>query len=182
MPTKSYATPAGDLAAWQSADPAPGHLPPFLRAFIQGGTAPTLGARGPDGRPLVGAGVACRVEPDGLVRVLAPRGPNAALLAALEASSAMAVTFSRARDHGSIQLKSMRAGVAPARPGDACEAARQCAVLQDELVELGYTRDMARAFVAHDPEDLVSVELRPERIFTQTPGPGAGAELTPCAP
>jgi hypothetical protein len=91
--------------------------------------------------------------------------------------SALAVTFSRARDHRSIQLKSPGAFIRALQPGDLCEAARQCAILADEVTELGYTPDMARCFVAHDPHDLASVEMRPDRVFTQTPGPGAGAEM-----
>jgi hypothetical protein len=177
MALQTYATPTDDLTAWRDATPTPGEIPPYLAAFLQGGVSPTLGVRGCNGRPLVGPGAACRVSRDGLVRVLVPRNPNLSLLAAIEGGSPVAVTFSRPRDHRSIQLKARSAVVAPILPDDGCEAARQSAVLADELIEIGYSREQADSFVAIAADDLVSVEFRPDRLFTQTPGPGAGAEL-----
>lgn len=177
MAGQSYATPTDDQKAWRDAAPASGQLPAHLVAFLQGGVAATLGARTAEARPIVGAGIACRVSSMSLVRVLVPRRPNAGLLEAIRGGSAIAATFSRARDHRSIQLKAAAAVIMDPLADDMCEAARQCAIFADELVELGYTRPQARAYVAYDPADLVSVEFRPDRIFTQTPGPGAGAEL-----
>lgn len=177
MATLAYATPTDDQVAWRDAAPADGRLPPHLVAFLQGGVAVTLGARGIDGRPVLGAGVACRVGGMVDVRVLLPESLNAGLIAAVRTGSAVAATFSRARDHRSIQLKASRAVVRAAAEDDASEAARQGALLADELVELGYTRGQAEAYAYCGASDLVSLEFRPDRIYTQTPGPGAGAEL-----
>lgn len=90
---------------------------------------------------------------------------------------AIAATFSRARDHRSIQLKAASAVQREAESADLPEIARQSTILRDELVALGYTRAQAIAYTAFDPSDLAVVEFTPERVFTQTPGPGAGAEL-----
>ncbi|MBF9029459.1 hypothetical protein HKCCE3408_03525 [Rhodobacterales bacterium HKCCE3408] len=177
MATNVYATPIDDLNAWRSAAPDPETLPPHLVAFLQGGVFPTIGARGPDGRPMVATGVGTRVEAGQTVRVLVMRRPNPGLIEAIAAGSALAVTFSRARDHRSIQLKAASAKTTPVAPDDICEMARQTAILADELTEIGYTRAQADAMVSHDPDDLVSIAFRPDRIYTQTPGPGAGAEL-----
>jgi hypothetical protein len=35
----------------------------------------------------------------------------------------------------------------------------------------------AEAYAFRGAADLVALAFRPERVFTQTPGPGAGAEL-----
>ncbi|TFL16840.1 hypothetical protein [Jannaschia formosa] len=177
MGHQGYATPLDDIAAWRGAAPAPGTLPPHLRAFLQSGAHPILGTRGADGRPLVGSGTAARVEADGTVRVLAQRLGNGPLLEALAAGAAIAATFSHPRDHRSIQLKARAVTVTPARPDDATEAARQVAVLTDYLLRLGYEPAQARGISAFDADDLVSVEFLPEQVFTQTPGPGAGTEL-----
>jgi hypothetical protein len=176
MASTSYATPIDDQIAWREAGRTD-VLPAHLVAFLQGGVAATLGARSASGRPIVGGGVACRVEAMTDVRVLMSRGANAAFIEAIEGGSAVAATFSRARDHRSIQLKAMRARIRETAPDDVIEAERQCALFADELVELGYTRLQANAYAHSGTADLVSLEFRPERVFTQTPGPGAGAEL-----
>lgn len=177
MSTLAYATPTDDQIAWRDAAPGDGCLAAHIVAFLQGGVAATLGARGTDGRPVIGAGVACRVSGMVNVRVLVSERLNGGIIAAVRNGSAFAATFSRARDHRSIQLKAARAVVRPPAEDDESEAARQSALLADELVELGYTRSQAEAYAYFGTTDLVSIEFRPDRIFTQTPGPGAGAEL-----
>ncbi|MDG4647901.1 hypothetical protein P6F26_05550 [Roseibacterium sp. SDUM158017] len=177
MAHSAYATPTDDQIAWRDADPGSDSLPAHLVAFLQCGVTVTLGARQPDGRPIVGAGVACRLRAPKTIRVLISRGMNARLIDAVEADSAIAATFSRARDHRSIQLKASRAIVRDIAPDDPSEAARQAALLADDLVELGYARDQADVYAYFGTTDLASLEFIPERVFTQTPGPGAGAEL-----
>lgn len=177
MSGPNYATPTGDQAAWREARSAPGCLPMDIVAFVQGGVAPFLGVRSVEGRPLVGSATACRVEAMRVVRVFLDRGRNAALLEAVATASAIAATFSRARDHRSIQLKAPSAVLREAESADLPEIARQCTILREELEALGYTRAQAIAYTAFDPFDLAAVEFTPERVFTQTPGPGAGAEL-----
>lgn len=177
MAAQGYATPTDDQETWREASPPPGRLPVHLVAFVQGGVAPILGVRGIDGRPLVGSAVACRVREMSVLRLFLDCARNAPLLEAVSAGSAVAATFSRARDHRSIQVKAASALLCGAEPGDLAEIARQCAILSDELVDLGYTRSQAQAYVAFDPTCLAVVEFRPDRVFTQTPGPGAGAEL-----
>ena len=178
MPSTRYATPQDDLDRWREARGEADPLPPHVRAFLQSGTASALGTRSSDGAPLIGPGIACRLETDGLIRVVVPRAPNLPLLEAIEAGQPLAATFSAPRDHRSIQIKTSRAAVAPIRSHDACEAARQVALLADGLVEIGFTRHQAESYVVYDPSDMVSVEFRAEQVFTQTPGPGAGQEMT----
>ena len=176
MSSTPYATPTDDQISWREADRTY-PLPPHLVAFLQGGVTATLGARSAAGRPVIGSGVACRVRNMSEVRVLLSPVANAALVDAVTKGSAVAATFSRARDHRSIQLKASHARICDALPDDMSEAARQTALLADELMDLGYTRIQADAYAFRHTADLVSLEFHPERIFTQTPGPGAGAEL-----
>lgn len=111
------------------------------------------------------------------VRVLMSQSANASLIEAVMNGSAVAATFSRPRDHRSIQLKASGASIRSMASDDLCEANRQTALLADDLVELGCRRIQAEAHAFCGTTDLVSLEFRPERLFTQTPGPGAGAEL-----
>jgi hypothetical protein len=176
MSTTAYATPTDDQISWRQADHTH-HLPAHLVAFLQGGVTATLGARSRTGRPVIGIGMACRVRDMTEVRVLLSRNANLPLIEAVMHGSAIAATFSRARDHRSIQLKSSQARIGEVAPDDHCEAARQSANLADELVELGYSRTQAAVYAFCNATDIVALAFWPERIFTQTPGPGAGAEL-----
>lgn len=176
MSTLAYATPTDDQITWHEADHS-SLLPPHLVAFLQVGVSVTLGAQSADGRPIIGIGVACRVRSQELLDVLVSREANRPLLEAVAAGSALAATFSRARDHRSIQIKTSFASIHDIESGDPSEAARQSALLADDLMELGYSRLQAEAHAFCDAADLVALEFRPERVFTQTPGPGAGAEV-----
>lgn len=152
-------------------------LPAELRVLAQGGCGVAVASCGAGGAPVLGLGVGCRLGRDGIVRILLPRKPNAALLDALDRGAPVAVTFTATRDHSSFQIKAATARLCPACSDDLPEMDRQTALFQDGLVEIGYSRVQAEGYSAHDPEDLVALELRPERVFTQTPGPGAGTEL-----
>lgn len=175
------ATPADDLAAWRArpeADIGAGVLSPDLCALAQGGVSVTIATCGPDGRPIAGSGVACRMRPGGTLRILLSRPDNEALLRSVEAGGRLAVTFTRARDHRAFQVKADRAQVLPIATDDVPELERQTAVFRDELVEIGFTPALAAGFTAYDPDGIVALELTPDRAFVQTPGPGAGSELT----
>lgn len=152
-------------------------LSPQLVALAQGGSGVAIASSGADGAPIVGLGVGCRLGPDGHFRVLLGRRGNASLLSAIEQGRPVAVTFTATRDHTSFQVKASRARLSESCSDDLPEMGRQNALFQDGLVEIGYSRTQAAGYCAYDPADLVAMEVAPERVFTQTPGPGAGTEL-----
>jgi hypothetical protein len=49
--------------------------------------------------------------------------------------------------------------------------------MRDQLIGCAYDPALAAAYVSYEPGEVVAFELKPERIFVQTPGPGAGSEL-----
>lgn len=174
------ATPAGDLAAWERQRPVEGAAPlltPDLVALAQSGVNVSLGTLGPEGRPLSGLAVGCRVRPGGTLRILLSRVANAAFLAALREGRPVAATFTAAPDHRAFQAKAESATIHPVGSDDLPEMDRQCALLRDGLVEIGFSPELAQGFAGFDPDSLIAIELVPARVFTQTPGPGAGAEL-----
>ncbi|WP_428670355.1 hypothetical protein [Roseibium sp.] len=152
-------------------------LPPDLIALAQGGACIILGAREADGRPVAGIGLGARIDAACTIRTYLDRKPNERLLAAITAGSGVAVTFSRAVDHASFQVKAGKAAIVPADPDDFAEVARQCAVSGHELNELGLPPQVAQAYSTFDPSDVVTVTFVPEQAFTQTPGPGAGSPV-----
>ncbi len=114
---------------------------------------------------------------DGTMRVVLSRAANTKALDAIRDGSAVSVTFTAAPDHRAFQVKATRATICEASSDDEPEMTRQCAVFRDGLVEIGFSPALAAGFSAFDATQLQAIEFRPERVFTQTPGPGAGAEF-----
>lgn len=151
-------------------------LTPDLLALAQNGATILLGAK-VRGRPTVGFGVCCRALPDGRLRIVLSRSANAGVLEAIGAGGQIAVTFTGAPSHRAFQIKSSHASIGDACSDDRPEIERQVQLFCDGLTEIGFTHDLAAGWLALDTSDLATVEVLPERVFTQTPGPGAGAEL-----
>jgi hypothetical protein len=175
------AAPADDLSARRSRDDriAEGSvISSELSAFMQSGIAVSV-ASVAAGHPIAGIALACRIDPTGTARVLLRKPANLALLDAIAQGGAVAVTFARPRDHRSIQIKAGSARITSVRADDPPEVARQCANMRDEMIGAGYSPPFSAAYVAYEPKELVAIELSPNRIFVQTPGPGAGSELPP---
>ena len=173
------ATPHEDLVAWQSqrdALQAGDRLTPDLLALAQSGATILIGAQ-LRGRPTVGIGVCCRALGGGRLRILLCRSSNLTTLEALEAGSRVAVTFTGTPSHRAFQVKAEGATVREASQDDQPEVERQAQLLFDGLTEIGFTRELACGWLGLNLADLIAVEVAPDRVFTQTPGPGAGAEL-----
>lgn len=172
-------SPAADAAAWasQSRTPRSTLLTPDLMAMAQGGMAVCLGTCSKEGWPRVGTGIGCRILADGTLRVIVSRIANVELLELLSQGQPLAVTFSTPRDHRSFQVKSSSAVVRPAISDDLPEMDRQTDILRVDLIGLGFPPAVARGYVSFDAQQMVAIEFVPDRVFTQTPGPGAGGEL-----
>ena len=148
-----------------------------LTDFLQSGVSIILGAVDSDGRPLAAVGLACRVDREGVVRVVVRQPATAPVLTAVAAGSAIATTFSRPATHRSIQLKAAAAQTVAMDEEDSAAVAAQSSAFRQELIGVDHDEVFASLFVAHDPAELVVLTFRPDRGFVQTPGPGAGAEL-----
>lgn len=176
------ASPADDLSNYSgSLDRiAPGSpLSVELAAFMQSGISVILAVVTHDLQPLAGIALACRVDAAGVVRVLLRKPANAGLIDLVAQGGPIAVTVSRPHDHRSIQIKAPMARIATVRPDDLPEIARQTTGMRDELIGCAFDPVLASAYVAYAPGEVVAVELSPDRIFVQTPGPDAGNELAP---
>jgi hypothetical protein len=176
------AAPADDLSARRSRDDriAEGSvISSELSAFMQSGIDVSVATVAAGLHPIAGIALACRIDPTGTVRVLLRKPANLALLDAIAQGGAVAVTFARPRDHRSIQIKARSAQITGVRADDPSEVTRQCARMRDEMIGAGYSPAFSAAYVAYEPREVVAIQLSPDRIFVQTPGPGAGSELPP---
>jgi hypothetical protein len=152
-------------------------LPADLVALAQNGATVSLGSCASDGTPVVSLGVGAVVGLDGAFLVYVNSKGNGRLLDAVQSGGGIAATFVRATDHKGFQAKAGTAHVRPADPDHFTELERQCAVMRDELVELGLPLSVATGFGTVDTSDLLAIEFVPEEAFMQTPGPGAGGPV-----
>ncbi|MHA6298634.1 hypothetical protein [Devosia sp. CAU 1758] len=148
-----------------------------IAAFCQSGVSVIVALGGAGAVPQVGNACGCRLFEDGLMRVLLHRSGNQALLDAAIEGAPLAVTFSRPITHRSIQVKGPVAAVATLSETDRQAGIDQAAGLDRELRDTDYPARFTTAFCHVDAADLAGIDFRPQSVFVQTPGPGAGAEL-----
>lgn len=154
-----------------------GVLTQELAEFCESGVSVICAASTVDGLPIAGRGKACRIMPDGMMRIFLPEPGNTALLAALSTGSPVAVTFSAPRNHRSIQLKGVSVRPVDLEDGDLDRVARQVKAFENDLVFVNYPQRFSAAYTAYRPEEIVAIEFSPKDAFVQTPGPGAGEAL-----
>lgn len=153
-------------------------LTPELAALAQNGAGISMASCAPDGAPIVGLGLGCRLAADGTLRILFSRPANLRLVEAIRRGAPVAVTFTATQSHSSFQVKASGARFRANCPDDRPEIERQALLLREGLVEIGFSPRQAAGYTTFDPDDLAAIEFYPERLYSQTPGPGAGAELT----
>lgn len=172
------ASPQEDLARYRRAAIPPGEvLTPELAEFIQSGVGISIATRSADGRPLPGFAHGARIV-GRRVRLVLDGSIYHGVIAAVEAGSPIAATFSRALDHRSIQLKGHAPRLREADREDVARATVQAASFRDELITVNYEPAWAGLYMAFDRGRCRVIEFEPYAAFVQTPGPGAGTELS----
>ena len=164
---------------WTGATLAGGVLTRELADFCTSGVSIVLASSEGVGRPVVGRGLACRIDDDGRMRIVLRRSSNRTLLQALEGGGRIAATFTQPTTHRSIQVKARGAAVAEPGIADGPAAVSQTLAFRRELVDVGYPDMFAAPYVAFEPHELVALDFLPEQAFVQTPGPSAGSPLRP---
>lgn len=172
-------TPSQDLEArrrW-SGPVVAGVLTTELAEFCESGVSVVIAASTREGMPIAGRAKACRILPDGKMRLFLAEAFNAPLLMAFDHGSPIAVTFSAPHNHRSIQVKAHAVGRVELAEGDLAEVIRQVQAFEDDLVFVHYTRRFSQHYTAYRLEETVAIEFSPSDAFVQTPGPGAGEQL-----
>lgn len=148
-----------------------------LVAFCQSGVSVVLAATTSDGLPVAGKGLSVLISAEGRVRIYLRECINMPLLAALDAGSGIAATFTEPRTHRSIQMKAKATRRLAVEPTDLPEVARQIRHFGNDLVDMSYTHRLVEHYCMYADEELVVIEYLPSDAFVQTPGPGAGSQL-----
>jgi hypothetical protein len=148
--------------------------------FLQSGISINIAGRGADNSLSVSRAYGCLVSQDRrMVTVYGFSGQSEQLLKHIAESGVIAVVFSKPSTHETLQLKSASARQCPVSElGLEAMVAYRRAFL-DELLGLGYASSFAQAMVPQSAGDPVGICFSPQLVFSQTPGPNAGAKLTP---
>ncbi len=120
-------------------------------------------------------GMGHRVQPDRRhITVYVASVLAAPTLENLRANAEVAITMCRPIDHKTIQAKGRFVGVRDSGPEDRQVQEICRGAYAEHLAMLGVPRALTRR-MAWWPSVAIDVEVR--EIFTQTPGPGAGARI-----
>lgn len=142
-----------------------------LRQFLQGPVMQVLCVGDADGRPVIARGCGLLIDADGHIELLLStwQWPRAASL--LRRGCAIAVTFMQPASYECYQIKGDAAVVAAT--GEHIDAARRyIAQTFASLRTLGLPRPLDDAYFTY--ADPIVLRIKPERIYVQTPGAGAG--------
>jgi pyridoxine/pyridoxamine 5'-phosphate oxidase len=146
-----------------------------LHHFLASGLSILVGTADREGRPFAVRAVAARVEAGGteLVTFL-PDALSARVLADLRENPRLAVCFGRPEDHRTVQLKGSVLEVRAAEASDRECVERYRAAFAQTMAFIGMPPDLTMNFVLWPCQAL---RMRVEQVFSQTPGPNAGARL-----
>lgn len=149
-----------------------------LLAFVQSGVSISLAASAADRRPTMSRGLGCKLIDGGRqLGVFVKRSQSAELCANIGRNGRVANVFSLPSNNRTVQLKGADARMLAF---DAADQALIAVHLADFLLEVlphGLPEAVVRALFAHTPDDLLTVVYTPGAVYTQTPGPRAGAAV-----
>jgi hypothetical protein len=147
-------------------------------AFIQTGVSISLASCGSDRLPSMSRGLGCKLLDAGRqVAVFVRHSQSEALLAHIRHSGRVANVFSLPSSNRTLQLKGSDARIVPFAPADLTIVDKHLADFILEVIPLGMAEAVVRAILASRPDDLATVVYTPCAVFSQTPGPKAGARL-----
>jgi len=147
-----------------------------LALFLQQGLAINIGTRNARLEPHAAYAPAARVEPDGThVVVFVPVIGAAAVLADLSANGQAAIVFARPEDDRACQVKGVFVSAAEARDDDQPFVLAQWHGFLRQLEIIGTPGESTRTWITWP---CVAIRLRVTALYSQTPGPDAGAPLS----
>ena len=158
------------IARWNS-----GMISPDLFEFLESGVSILVGSRSDRLLPECCRGLGARVEEEGRgITVFLPVATTEQTVSNLRDNGRIAVCFSRAGDHRSMQIKGQVISIQEANEADRAVIQRYRHSLAESWGVIGVPSRITLR-MAHWP--CHSVRLRVDSVFNQTPGPGAGAAM-----
>jgi hypothetical protein len=147
-----------------------------LAAFLQQGIAINIGTRNDRLEPNAAFVPAAVVEPGGAHLVAyVPRVAAAPVLADLEANGQAALVFARPQDDRACQVKGRFVSARDAGDDERAVVDEQFQGFMRQLEIIGMPGESTRPWIVWP---CVAIRLKVTALFTQTPGPDAGAPLS----
>lgn len=147
-----------------------------LAAFVEGPVMVVFAAADAAGRPMIGRAAGARCADRGDVDLFVSRARWGEVTDDLRVGSQVAATFSRPADYRTFQIKGVLTAITPSASSDLAAAARYIEAVTGSLLTLGVLQSQVDQWLACD--DMITLRFRPDAIYAQTPGPGAGAQLS----
>lgn len=146
---------------------------------MQSGLSLIAASRNAANRPSSAVALACRVVDNGqLLRIVVRPSQCPEFLYDIRENAAIAFACSQVDSHRSLQIKSRNAKITAIDSGDIGEVVAQTSAFIETVVSFDHLPEaMLRAYTHFELHDLAAISFSPDEIFTQTPGPGAGARL-----
>jgi hypothetical protein len=146
-----------------------------LATFIEGAVSAHIATRNGDLDPNGARVAAVKVDADGRhVTAFVPKVAAGSLLRDLRANRQVALGVVRPTDDRACQLKGEFVGARAAKAGERGLVERQWAAFLDNLAQVGIPQQVAEGWKSWP---AVAIRLRVTALFSQTPGPGAGAPM-----
>lgn len=163
-------------------DAAPNSLYPLLEAetaFMQSGLSLVVASRNAQNRPSSALVLACRVRDKGkLINIIVRPSQCPDLLRDVREYGVIAFGCSQIDTHRSLQIKSRQARVGIVDADDIGAIVAQTSAFIENVVSFDHIPEaVMRSYTHFELHDLAVISFVPEEIFTQTPGPNAGARL-----
>jgi hypothetical protein len=147
-----------------------------LAAFLQEGVGIHIATRNAALEPNGTRALAVKVEDDGRhLAVYVARVASVRILGDLEDNGQAAVSFGRPVDDKACQVKGTFLAARDASDDERPLIAAQWDGFLASLEQIGIPRAATRAWITWP---AVAIRLRVNAVFDQTPGPGAGAQIT----
>ena len=147
-----------------------------LTEFLEQGLAIHIGTRDARLNPNGGRVTAVRVEDEGRhIVVFIPTGANRAVLDDLQSNGQAALSCTRPADDRAVQVKGEFVSLRDADPADEAFAIAQWESFLRQLDLIGLPGASTSTWTMWP---CVAVKIRVTALFSQTPGPDAGAVLT----
>ena len=148
-------------------------------AWMAAGVVVTAASRDAAHLPSLASVLACQPQAGGArLRFVIGRSANEAFRRDLAAGGPLAIVFSEPTTFRTLQVKASGAVAVAVDPGDADRVRAHAVAERAELVATHNSESFVSSFLDVDTADIAAYERVVEEIYSQTPGPGAGARVT----
>jgi hypothetical protein len=148
---------------------------PDLAAFIEGGVSIHIATRNDRLEPWGGRVAAVKIDPDGThVTAYLPKVTAGPIVANLKANGQAALGFGRPSDDRACQIKGVFVTARAAAARERALVDRQWDAFLADLAQIGFPRQVTEGWKTWP---ALAIRLRVTALFSQTPGPGAGAAI-----